>query len=121
MRRVKLLRFLLIFALPLGTAMAAEDGTAASGQSRVPMIQTGSGMLSLIAPSGNSDASVLRRMGRGQRIELSPFADVCFTIRSYKVKPAERLRDNESGTIGYSTCQMGSNYRVRSVEDPRAK
>lgn len=46
--------------------------------------------------------------------------DVCYTIRSYKVRRTERLRDNQSGMRGYSTCEMASDYRVRSA-DAKAK
>jgi hypothetical protein len=104
--------------------MAADNATpvAASGQFRLAVVQPGSNAFSLIAPAGRPDESLIFfRMGRGQRIQLIPFAGVCFTMRTYKVKPAERLRDNESGAMGYSTCQIGSNYRIRSADDPPSK
>ncbi len=43
-------------------------------------------------------------------------ANVCYTMRSYKVKRTERLNDNESGVTGYSTCEMASTYKLRSTE-----
>ena len=43
-------------------------------------------------------------------------ANVCYTMRSYKVKRMERLNDNESGVTGYSTCEMASTYKLRSTE-----
>ena len=42
--------------------------------------------------------------------------EVCYTMRSYKVKRAERLNDNQSGVRGYSTCEMASSYRLRSAD-----
>jgi hypothetical protein len=41
-------------------------------------------------------------------------ANVCYTMRSYKVKRTERLNDNESGVTGYSICEMASTYKLRS-------
>lgn len=40
---------------------------------------------------------------------------VCYTMRTYKVKPKEHFADNESGSRGYSTCELASNYQVRSA------
>jgi hypothetical protein len=37
----------------------------------------------------------------------------CLTMRTYKVKRQERFSDNESGFLGYSTCQLASDYQVR--------
>lgn len=41
--------------------------------------------------------------------------DLCYTMRTYKVKRTERLSDNESGRRGYSTCELAKNYQVRSA------
>jgi hypothetical protein len=57
----------------------------------------------------------------GQPLLLNPLAGVCFTMRTYKVKPTERLQDNENGMQGYSTCHMGSDYRIRDVVTPASK
>jgi hypothetical protein len=124
MKLVKLFSFLLTLAACVGTVMAADNATSAAalGQFRIPIVQNGSGASSLITPTSNADDAVILRMGsRGQPIELSPFAGVCFTMRTYKVKPTERLRDNESGTTEYSTCQMGSNYKIRPADEPPVK
>jgi hypothetical protein len=40
---------------------------------------------------------------------------ICLTMRSYKVKRTERLSDDESLLRGYSTCEMASNYQVRTT------
>ena len=42
--------------------------------------------------------------------------NVCYTMRTYMVKPSERLLDDESGFRGYSSCQLASSYRVRSAD-----
>ena len=39
----------------------------------------------------------------------------CGTMRMYKVKRTERLADGESGMRGYTTCEIFSNYQVRSA------
>jgi len=124
MNLVRPLTFLLTSGVFFGTAMAADNATSAtaSGQFRIPLVQTGSAASSLIASASSADTPVILRMGpRGQRVDLSPFAGVCFTMRSYKVKPTERLRDDDNGGAGYSTCQMGSKFRVRSADGPPSK
>lgn len=107
----------------LGTAMAAENVTSATapGQDRIFLVQEGAGTFSMTAHSGMPDNAYVFRTERGQRVELNPRAEVCFTMRTYKVKPTERLREGESGSMGQSTCQMGSNYKVRSADIPASK
>ena len=39
----------------------------------------------------------------------------CYTMRMYKVKRKERFADGENGLRGYSTCELASNYQVRSA------
>lgn len=103
--------------------MAEENPTAAtaSGQDRIFLVQEGAGTFSMTARDGMPDTAYVFRMERGQRIDLIPRAEVCFTMRTYKVKPTERLREGESGSMGQSTCQMGSNYKVRSADIPASK
>ncbi len=119
MRLLKPHAFLLIFALSASTAMSAQDAASPADptQFRIPVENPDPGAISLTA-WGKSYESAIAQLDQAKRIHLSPFPGVCFTMRTYKVKPAERLRDNESGSTGYSTCQMGSNYRVRSADVP---
>lgn len=42
--------------------------------------------------------------------------NVCYTMRSYKVKRIERLQDGQRARRGYTTCEMADNYRLRSAE-----
>jgi hypothetical protein len=40
--------------------------------------------------------------------------DVCLTMRMYKVKRTERIFDSERAFRGYTTCEMASNYQIRT-------
>lgn len=42
--------------------------------------------------------------------------DVCYTMRTYKVKPSERIREHENLFRGYSECEVASNFQIRSAE-----
>ena len=39
----------------------------------------------------------------------------CGTMRMYKVKRTERLSDGDTGVRGYTTCEIFSNFQVRSA------
>src|SRR6266498_4113756 len=39
----------------------------------------------------------------------------CLALRTYKVKRSERLTANESALRGYTTCQLVSNYQIRTA------
>lgn len=47
--------------------------------------------------------------------------DVCYTMRTYKMKPTERIRDHENLFRGYSECEMASRYQIRSAEAHQKK
>lgn len=47
--------------------------------------------------------------------------DVCYTLRTYKVKPTERIRDHENPLQGYSECEMASDFQIRSAEAHQKK
>ena len=47
--------------------------------------------------------------------------DVCYTMRTYKMKPTERIRDQENLFRGYSECEMASSYQIRSAEAHQKK
>ena len=42
--------------------------------------------------------------------------DVCYTMRTYKVKRTERLTDRQRSLRGYATCEMAGNHRLRSAD-----
>ena len=123
MHLIRPLSFLLTAVVFLGTAMAADDvpSAATSGQYRIPIKESGSGAPAMAVLDGRTDAPFIRSMRTGQRIDPSPLAGTCFTMRTYKVKPTERLRDDDSSSTEYSICQMGSNYRIRSADGQTSK
>ena len=41
--------------------------------------------------------------------------NVCYTMRTYKVKRTERLKDGETAHRGYTICETGAQYRFRSA------
>jgi hypothetical protein len=41
--------------------------------------------------------------------------NVCYTMRTYKVKRTERLKDEETARRGYASCEMGAQYHFRSA------
>lgn len=44
----------------------------------------------------------------------------CYTMRMYKVKRKERFTNGENRLRGYSTCELASNYQVRTaIAHPR--
>jgi len=47
--------------------------------------------------------------------------DVCYTMRTYKVNPSERIRDHENLFRGYSECETASNFQIRSAEAHQKK
>jgi len=50
-------------------------------------------------------------------LEADANDNVCYTMRSYKVKRKERFAEGERGRSGYSTCEKASNFHVRSADD----
>ena len=112
------LSFLFTALVFLGSTTATDHATSAAAYrlSRILESQSTHGTFFYIASSGKLNAAAHAGLGQPP-ILLSPFAGVCFTMRTYKVKPTERLQDGEIGLRGYSTCQMGSKYGVRSADD----
>ena len=45
----------------------------------------------------------------------TPLASGCYTMRIYKVQRTERLQDGDTGRRGYSTCEPGSDFQVRTA------
>jgi hypothetical protein len=39
----------------------------------------------------------------------------CYTMRMYKVKRKEHFATGENGLRGYSTCELASNYQMRTA------
>jgi hypothetical protein len=75
----------------------------------------------VVAPDAR-DRAPLARFKTGQGLSLAEVqGDVCYTMRSYKVKETERIRDHESLFRGYSECEMASNFQIRSAEAHQKK
>lgn len=70
------------------------------------------------APDRVSPAPFRTRQGRSL---ADVNGDVCYTMRTYKVKPSERMRDRENLFRGYSECEMASNFEIRSAEAHQKK
>jgi len=49
-------------------------------------------------------------------LEADANDNVCYTMRSYKVKRKERFADDERVRSGYSTCEKASNFHLRSAD-----
>ena len=121
---------LLLLFLVAGTAtvsVAADSDDAAKPQTSFGSLQNQVGDS---APFGAPAQDVRSSSGlfflkARPRLSLNPptlqptFAvlndDVCYTMRTYKVKHKEHFADGESGSRGYSTCELASNYQVRSA------
>lgn len=119
MSLVRPLGFLLTSVVLLSAASAA-DNAAASGSASWPVARGGSNASAVIVLDG-ADAPIIVYTESGRRIDLNPLGGICFTMRTYKVKPTERLRDSESGSRGYSTCQMGADFKIRTADIPASK
>ena len=53
----------------------------------------------------------------GATLRLAPnaLAAGCYTMRIYRVKRTERLQDGDTGRRGYSTCEPGGEFQVRTA------
>lgn len=99
-------------------ALAAEKQTSAKSTSNEAsstfdvapqLVPTPFGMFALSHPLIQpSEPIVARRFTR-----LNNTA--CLTLRMYKVKRTERLSDGDTGMRGYTTCELASDYQMRSA------
>jgi hypothetical protein len=125
MRFSKLFFSLLILSFALGVSRCAGAADNQTSPVSDPKYQLQGGLFSEnVAGPGQfglpllslADSVKARRIGR-TRTGVDSNASVCFTMRSYKVRRTERLANNENGLAGYSTCEMGSSFRLRSADD----
>ena len=124
------LLYLLLIACMATTAFAAGDGS--NSQASAGSLQNQVADASLFAdPAQNVPASsgLFFLKGRPRLSLSSPTVpptsailnsavlnnDECYTMRMYKVKRKEHFADGKSGLRGYSTCELASNYQVRSA------
>ena len=105
----------------LGSSPVAGRLNFAAGalQMRMKIAQIAPGEVNRVPPRGNAIAPV---HSVDQPLLLNPHSGVCFTMRTYKVKPTEEWQDSfNGGNQGYSTCRMGSDYRIRDAATPASK
>ncbi len=108
---------LLIVGLCINSAKAADQ----TSESVVSDLQSGlvvmSGEQSPLPESTLDNSAGARRMRNYGVVELDTSGNVCYTMRSYKVKPREHFAEGESGRAGYSTCERASTFRFRSADE----
>jgi hypothetical protein len=115
----------LLMACTANAAFAAGDGSNSQSSPGSLPNQTADAALFANPPQSVPASSGLFFLKGNPRLSLSsptvpPTSAIlndrlCLTMRMYKVKRAERLADNQSGSRGYSTCELASNYQVRSA------
>lgn len=92
---MKSARFLVVFAMfSLSTVYAAANDRKLSSSSE--------------SKTQNQQSAIV--------LPLNAPSDLCYTMRMYKVKATERLKDNETGRRGYTTCQLARDYQIRSAD-----
>ena len=83
--------------------------------SRLPSPETGPQKL-VFEPNAQDRVPLARFRTQSRHSLADVSGDVCYTMRTYKVKPTERIRDRENFFQGYSECEMASNFQIRSAE-----
>lgn len=95
---------------------APRLGGAASVPPNRDVVPPGAAPDLALAPDAQ-DRRPLARVGTPRGVSLADgSSDVCYTLRTYKVKPTERIRDHENSFRGYSECEMASTFQIRSAE-----
>jgi len=69
-----------------------------------------------LGPDAQDRTPVAHLRARPGRSLADVNGDVCYTLRTYMVKPAERTRDDENSFRGYSECETASTFQIRSAE-----
>lgn len=88
------------------TAPAAQSSQAASSVLNVPLFPTRRDGQEF-ARSTEHKASTNWR--------LTPLSSGCYTMRVYKVKRTESVKEGETPSRGYSTCEPGFEFQVRTA------
>ncbi len=111
---------LFVVLLVAGVPLLATAADRASQQPARLDLKTGVMESSEPTPVTGQDGFVLRTpdssVPDASSQTLNSQGNVCYTMRSYKVKRRERFAENESGRASYSTCEMASAYRLRSAD-----
>jgi hypothetical protein len=125
MTSVRPLLFVLTILLFTSSAFAVGDGPDSSASAASLQTQTADPAAFGQPAENQSASSDLFFLKTRPRLDLSapakrPRSAVlndtdCYTMRMYKVKRKEHFADGENGLRGYSTCELASNYQVRSA------
>jgi len=125
MTSVRPVLFVLTTLLFTSSAFAAGDGPDSSASAASLQTQTADPALFGPPAENQSASSDLFFLKTRSRLDLSAPAkrprsavlndNDCYTMRMYKVKRKEHFADGENGLRGYSTCELASNYQVRSA------
>jgi len=84
--------------------------------SRSRLLFPGAGSQNLVFTPDSRDRVPSARFRTRHGLSLADVnGDVCYTMRTYKLKPTERIRDQENFR-GYSECEMASDFQIRSAE-----
>jgi hypothetical protein len=112
--------FLSLVCVATAIPLFAADNQASAQPS--PEQQTSQTLLPGEASTTPFDMLVLRNrslVDSAQPVvarQFIPSTDrACLTLRIYKVKRTERLADGQTATRGYTTCEVASNYQMRSA------
>jgi hypothetical protein len=82
----------------------------------------GAGSHDLVLAADAEDRVPLARFRSQTALNLADVnGDVCYTMRTYKMKRSERVRDHDNLFRGYSECEMASSYQIRSAEAHQKK
>lgn len=125
MTSVKPLFCLLVIWLFASPVFAAGDPSTSEPSGGSPQNQAANSALFGQSAENQSVSSDLFFLKSRPRLDLTTPAERprsavlsdtdCYTMRMYKVKRKERFADGESGKRGYTTCELASNYQVRTA------
>lgn len=96
------------------TANASEPATNGSdvSEQRPFWMYRMEPIIASLQPNGPGRIPLPRLRGRSLA-DLN--GNVCYTMRTYKIKPTERIQEGESVNGGYSECEMASNFEIHSA------
>lgn len=111
-----------VVALSAFAFAGSKDVAAISGSSlpstAVPTTITApwfTGMRAGRVPQLTMGSVQLKPTSKARLMSQNLSSATCGTMRMYKVKRTERLAEGDNGMRGYSTCEIFSNYQVRSA------
>lgn len=120
------LLFVLLIVLAIGTFATSASAADEKSQSQISGAQQNQSDSELFGLSGAdkpaSDLFFLNdrpRLNFSTPVEQSRSAVLnereCYTMRMYKVKHKERFKNGENGLRSYTTCELASNYQMRTA------